>query len=488
MVNWNARKYSREEFLDAYHKTSSINEMLHYLDMRVSGASYTSVRLALIDEGLLDGEVSHRVKTTRLRRMLIDDGHDSCALCGIQDWMDKTLTLHVDHIDGDNSNNSMDNLRFLCPSCHSQTETFSKKKESLRESKSCRICGKNIHRKTKGDKCSHCKYMDNVTEGYSPNWDKYPFDKDEFIELWNCSNSVSDLKKKLVKKYNFSPREAIIKSIAHSLGIDIYDMFHRGRAVKAKRSSQEFIDEILIEGGNSNCHWVKAGILEHELIENKCSSCGISGEYNGSPLTLHLEHINGVRNDHRLENLTFLCPNCHSQTNTYCGGNIDSKEKCPKCNEGFARKSYRGMCHPCYREYLVTCPDCGGVKESTQKWCSDCRSIHIKKYKPKRRSHGHREYKHKKYPCIECGAQVRDCKTQRCLDCYKKHIRKGIPSKDSLCEKLLLHEGNMSAVAREFNVSSNSVKKWLKGYGLPYLKGDIKEFISSYGQSPEQKV
>ena len=38
MVNWNARKYSREEFLDAYHKTSSINEMLHYLDMRVKGA------------------------------------------------------------------------------------------------------------------------------------------------------------------------------------------------------------------------------------------------------------------------------------------------------------------------------------------------------------------------------------------------------------------------------------------------------------------
>lgn len=42
-----------------------------------------------------------------------------------------------------------------------------------------------------------------------------------------------------------------MKSIAHSLGIDIYDMFHRGKrkAVKEKRNSQEFVDEILIEGG-----------------------------------------------------------------------------------------------------------------------------------------------------------------------------------------------------------------------------------------------
>ena len=64
-------------------------------------------------------------------------------------------------------------------------------------------------------------------------------------------------------------------------------------------------------------------------------------------------------------------------------------------------------------------------------------------------------------------------------------MRRNIPPKDYLCEKLALHEGNVSAVAREFGVSFTAVKKWLKGYGLPYLKGDIEEFISSYGQSPE---
>lgn len=41
----------------------------------------------------------------------------------------------------------------------------------------------------------------------------------------------------------------------------------------------------------------------------------------GKPIVLHLDHINGVRNDNRLENLRWLCPNCHSQTDTYCGRN-----------------------------------------------------------------------------------------------------------------------------------------------------------------------
>ena len=47
-----------------------------------------------------------------------------CAICGLDSWQGKEITLELDHIDGDNSNNEKDNLRFLCPNCHSQTDTF----------------------------------------------------------------------------------------------------------------------------------------------------------------------------------------------------------------------------------------------------------------------------------------------------------------------------------------------------------------------------
>jgi transposase-like protein len=64
---------------------------------------------------------------------------------------------------------------------------------------------------------------------------------------------------------------------------------------------------------------------------NSCSGCGIGPEWNGKKLTLQLEHINGVYNDNRIENLTFLCPNCHSQTPTFSGKKSGSKRIHPIC-------------------------------------------------------------------------------------------------------------------------------------------------------------
>jgi 5-methylcytosine-specific restriction endonuclease McrA len=52
------------------------------------------------------------------------------------------------------------------------------------------------------------------------------------------------------------------------------------------------------------------------LLENRCQECGLT-EWLGEPLTVQIDHINGVRTDYRLENLRMLCPNCHSQTETH---------------------------------------------------------------------------------------------------------------------------------------------------------------------------
>lgn len=64
-------------------------------------------------------------------------------------------------------------------------------------------------------------------------------------------------------------------------------------------------------------------LLRRLIFEKKrdyaCNRCGISN-WNGKPLRLHLEHINGDNTDNREENLEVLCPNCHSQTDTFCRG------------------------------------------------------------------------------------------------------------------------------------------------------------------------
>lgn len=57
------------------------------------------------------------------------------------------------------------------------------------------------------------------------------------------------------------------------------------------------------------------------MIEYKCSFCGNIGKWLDTEMSLELDHINGINNDNRIENLRYLCPNCHAITKTYCGKN-----------------------------------------------------------------------------------------------------------------------------------------------------------------------
>lgn len=78
------------------------------------------------------------------------------------------------------------------------------------------------------------------------------------------------------------------------------------------------IEEIFIENSKVKRDQIKNIIIKEKLIEYVCSECGQNGNWNGKVLSLQIDHINGIRNDNRLSNLRFLCPNCHSQTSTFC--------------------------------------------------------------------------------------------------------------------------------------------------------------------------
>lgn len=69
---------------------------------------------------------SNNLSNHAIKRIMKDhyERGDCCEQCGINEWNGKQLSFELDHIDGDNYNNSLDNLRFLCPNCHSQTDTF----------------------------------------------------------------------------------------------------------------------------------------------------------------------------------------------------------------------------------------------------------------------------------------------------------------------------------------------------------------------------
>ena len=88
-----------------------------------------------------------------------------------------------------------------------------------------------------------------------------------------------------------------------------------------KRAGSQVIltlEQVFCENSKCEQQNLKRRIINNHLIPYQCR-CGNNGVWEGVKLVLQLEHINGVRNDNRIENLEFLCPNCHSQTPTFAG-------------------------------------------------------------------------------------------------------------------------------------------------------------------------
>lgn len=91
-------------------------------------------------------------------------------------------------------------------------------------------------------------------------------------------------------------------------------------------------------------------LVEAGLKQNKCEECDQGNIWNGKPLTLHLDHIDGDHENNLIENLRILCPHCHQQTPTFGGKNVKHKpSKKYFCNCGQEKTSKEAKhCHDCY--------------------------------------------------------------------------------------------------------------------------------------------
>ena len=202
---------SIEQFSNLIKSSQSRSEVFDRLQMRKSGESfkilnrrikkenidishfkkggYFSKKIIVSDDKIFiksDRDITSKVRSRLIKNKIIPY---VCKKCNLEDkWLNEPIVLELDHIDGNRYNNELNNLRFLCPNCHSQTETFCGKKKKVKPVKICN-CGNVINKHYKKEICSKCNK--NITENF-----KKPNKEQLFLDVYNLDSNA------LKEKYN----------------------------------------------------------------------------------------------------------------------------------------------------------------------------------------------------------------------------------------------------------------------------------------------
>jgi Zn finger protein HypA/HybF involved in hydrogenase expression/predicted transcriptional regulator len=152
--------------------------------------------------------------------------------------------------------------------------------------------------------------------------------KDEFQILDVINLSKEDFIKKSIKSNSIKGlaielkiSATSIKKLQNKLNCHPKNLKFQGRGVKRDFTNILNGSEVVENTQNKSITGtLKKFILKNNLKEHKCEECGLD-TWNKKPLSLELDHTDGIRSNNRIENLKLLCPNCHSQTPTWRGRN-----------------------------------------------------------------------------------------------------------------------------------------------------------------------
>lgn len=181
---------------------------------------------------------------------------------------------------------------------------------------------------------------------------------EQLIEAVKTSTYLIEVGRKL----GLSSATDLMKTRIVELKLDISHFgLPKHQAGKAKIYSDS---EVFIKDTRTNHVHVKRRAIEQGYVVNKCYWCGVEEEWNGKSITLELDHINGDNKDNRIENLRILCPNCHSQTETYKGRNglLKPPKKCAVCQKRIRQTSTYCLKHK-PRKYEVDWPSNEELRE-----------------------------------------------------------------------------------------------------------------------------
>lgn len=180
-----------------------------------------------------------------------------------------------------------------------------------------------------------------------------------------------------------------------------------GRSRPAFHRPAAPLDEVMVERSSYSRASLKRRLYDEGIKDRRCEMCGQGEIWQERRMALILDHANGVPDDHRMENLRILCPNCAATLDTHCG-----------------RKNLQPL-------GPRACLHCGG------------------EFHPKDRR--------QRYCCRDCGTRWN--RKGRAIPGTRRVVR---PPRDVLLREI--EETSYSAVGRKYGVSDNAIRKWVRFY------------------------
>lgn len=325
-------------------------------------------------------------------------------------------------------------------------------------------------------------------------FNKRTYSEQQFRDAYMGSQSIAEVCRKL----NLAPfggsYESIHKAVReldlptdHILGRELQRGVSRGNGkVRVKD------DEIFVENSSASRATARNRIIRDNLIPYYCSICGLK-DWQGLPISFALDHINGIGNDHRLENLRFLCPNCHSQTETFAGKNTKNHKsvRVPKEDQLARRRELASR--PIKKCFSETCEN---LIPERNKWCLECRpsilpspdrkeflsllhecdwnfqkaadKLNLTYYYVKRFMSDFDITTKDRHLCVVCGGPTSSgALTNTCLTCTKAaRAEKAYHNIQEVFEVFEQSGRNFSKTAKHFGLTDNAIKKRLLKAGL----------------------
>ena len=152
-----------------------------------------------------------------------------------------------------------------------------------------------------------------------------PYTKEWLSDLCKDSYSYAEVLKKAGRKQGGGTQATLRKKIeewnidiSHFTGQDWHSSPNQTKQVSREKYT---LEEVFIQNSPVTQKVLRGYVERHNVIKYKCQKCNCDGHWQDGIISLEIDHINGDNKDNRIENLRYLCPNCHALTETYRGKN-----------------------------------------------------------------------------------------------------------------------------------------------------------------------